>query len=245
VHLTFSPNGIYAPAWAPHAPVLAPLIDAGQVQIMNHTFTHANLTRLPVARIREELERNETWIGRTFATTARPYYRPPFGYHNLRVDAVAAEVGFNRVVLWDGTYSDSQPVTPQFLMDQARTYLHPGVILLGHANHPTVLGLFDQITQLIRDRALSPVTLDEMFGTSRHAATGKNRTSTVEVPRAAAGPQDQQGPPKQCRCGMAATVRSGVLVRSPAAGPKAFLFDDLFEESLMACVRSCPYLRRI
>lgn len=172
VHLTFGPNGIYAPAWIPHARVLAPLIDAGQLQIINHTFTHASLTRLPAARIREELERNEAWIARIFATTARPYYRPPFGYHNLQVDAVAAEVGFDRVVLWDGTYSDSQLVTPQFLMDQARKYLHPGVILLGHANHPTVLGLFDQITQLIHDRALTPVTLDEMFGTSRrHAAT--------------------------------------------------------------------------
>jgi peptidoglycan-N-acetylglucosamine deacetylase len=173
VHLTLSPNGIYTRAWAPHAPVLAPLIDAGQIQIMNHTFTHSSLLRLSAVRIQEELERNEAWIARTFATTARPYYRPPFGYHNLRVDAVAAEVGFDRVVLWNGTYSDSQLVTPQFLMDQARKYLHPGVILLGHANHPTVLGLFDQITQLIHDRALTPVTLDEMFGTSRRATTGK------------------------------------------------------------------------
>jgi hypothetical protein len=30
-----------------------------------------------------------------------------------------------------------------------------------------VLGLFDQITQLIRDRQLQPVTLDEMFGPRR------------------------------------------------------------------------------
>ncbi|MDQ3900803.1 MAG: polysaccharide deacetylase family protein [Actinomycetota bacterium] len=173
VHLTFSPNGIYAHTWAPHASVLAPLINTGQIQIMNHTFTHSSLIRLPAARIREELERNEAWIARTFATTARPYYRPPFGYHNVRVDAVAAEVGFDRVVLWNGTYSDSQPVTPQFLMDEARKYLHPGVILLGHANHPTVLALFNEITQLIHDRTLSPVTLDEMFGTSRRTATGE------------------------------------------------------------------------
>jgi hypothetical protein len=52
-------------------------------------------------------------------------------------------------------------------MSQAQKYLKPGVIMLGHANHPTVLGLFDQILALIRDRQLEPVTLDEMFGTSR------------------------------------------------------------------------------
>jgi len=41
--------------------------------------------------------------------------------------------------------------------------------MIGHANHPTVLGLFDQITALIAERALQPVTLDEMFGTHRPA----------------------------------------------------------------------------
>jgi hypothetical protein len=73
-------------------------------------------------------------------------------------------------VLWDGSYSDSEVITPQFLMSQAQKYLKPGVIMLGHANHPTVLGLFDQIMDLIKQRRLQPVTMDEMFGTSR--ATG-------------------------------------------------------------------------
>jgi hypothetical protein len=41
------------------------------------------------------------------------------------------------------------------------------VIDLGYANHPTILGLFDQIAELIKDRTLAPVTLDEMFGTRR------------------------------------------------------------------------------
>jgi len=45
-----------------------------------------------------------------------------------------------------------------------------GVINLGHANHPAVLSCFDQLLELIRNRNLTPVTLDEMFGTSR--ATG-------------------------------------------------------------------------
>jgi hypothetical protein len=73
-------------------------------------------------------------------------------------------------MLWNGSYSDSEVITPEFLMSMAQKYLQPGVIMLGHANHPTVLGLFDQITNLIKQRNLTPVTLDEMFGTSR--ATG-------------------------------------------------------------------------
>ncbi len=166
-HLTFSPNGTYDHQWRPHAPVLAPLIAAGQVQIMNHTFTHPKLTTLSEAKIREELERNDEWVVKVFGVTTRPYYRPPYGLHNPTVDGVAGSVGYTRSVLWDGSYSDSTVITAEFLMDQARKYLHPGVIMLGHANHPAVLGVFDQILALIHERALEPVTLDELFHTSR------------------------------------------------------------------------------
>ena len=58
-------------------------------------------------------------------------------------------------------------LTPQVLMAQARRYLQPGAIMLGHANHPTVTELFGQIEARLRQRNLTPVTLDEMFGTSR------------------------------------------------------------------------------
>ena len=62
IHLTFSPNGIYNHAWAPHAPLLRPLIAAGQVQIINHTFSHHDLRPLSPPGIRDELERNEDWV---------------------------------------------------------------------------------------------------------------------------------------------------------------------------------------
>jgi hypothetical protein len=73
--------------------------------------------------------------------------------------------------MWDGSYSDSKLITPQFLMAQAHRYLQAGVIMLGHANHPTVLGLFDEILELIKQRQLTPVTLDEMFRTRRPPVT--------------------------------------------------------------------------
>jgi hypothetical protein len=52
--------------------------------------------------------------------------------------------------------------------DHERSGLTPGRIVLGHANHPTILGLFDQISDLLRERDLQPATLDEFFGTNRH-----------------------------------------------------------------------------
>jgi peptidoglycan/xylan/chitin deacetylase (PgdA/CDA1 family) len=167
IHLTFSPNGIYHELWEPHATTLRPLIEAGQVQIGNHTYAHHNLTWLSNARVRAELERNEEWIEVTFGITARPWYRPPYGFHNSRTDAIAAELGYTKVLMWNGTFGDATVETPQELMAEAVEYLRPGTIMLGHANHPTVIHLLGPIQDLISQRRLEPVTLDEMFGTSR------------------------------------------------------------------------------
>ncbi|NKQ52663.1 polysaccharide deacetylase family protein [Amycolatopsis sp. K13G38] len=163
IHLTFSPNGLYAHAWAPHAATVKPLIEAGQIQIINHTFSHHDLRPMTDAQIRAELNRNDDWVNATFGTRTTPYYRPPFGFHNTHIDGVAGELGYRNTVMWNGSYGDSKLLTPDYLMSQARKYLRPGAIVLGHANHPTILGLFDQIADLIKQRGLTPVTLKEMF----------------------------------------------------------------------------------
>ena len=171
IHLTFSPNGTYNREWAPHAATLQPLIALGHVQIINHTFTHRDLRTLTPTEVRDELQRNDDWVVRTFGITTRPYYRPPFGRHTSAIDALAGELGYTRTVLWNGSFSDSEVVTPRFLLAEAAKYFQPGVINLGHANHPAVLSCFDQLMDLIHSRDLTPVTLDEMFATSRAAGT--------------------------------------------------------------------------
>lgn len=167
IHITFSPNGAYQSSWNPHADALRALIEAGQVQIGNHTFSHLDLKRLSDHQIEAELERNEAWIATTFGVTTRPWYRPPFGFHDERVDTIAGSLGYTRVLMWNGSFGDSKVLTPAVLMAQADKYLRSGVVMLGHANHPTVTQLFGQIEDLLRERDLKPVTLDEMFGTSR------------------------------------------------------------------------------
>ncbi len=170
IPITFCPNGAYRQIWDQHAPALRPLIEAGQVQIGNHTWTHHQLPGRSDADIRADVEKNEEWIQKTFGITSRPWFRPPYGAHNQHVDGVVAEMGYPRILLWNGSFGDSTQLTPDQLIGLATRYLQPGTIMLGHANHPTVLGLFDRIQQLIAERHLQPVTLDTMFGTSR--ATG-------------------------------------------------------------------------
>ena len=146
------------------------MIAAKQVQIGNHTWDHANLLKLSKTAITDEVERNDEWIQTTFGITSRPYFRPPYGYYDRRIEDVAAGLGYTQILMWNGSFGDSTVISPQQLIGLAEQYLTPGTIMLGHLNHPTILSLFGQIQSIINDRNLRPVTLDEMFGTSR--ATG-------------------------------------------------------------------------
>jgi peptidoglycan-N-acetylglucosamine deacetylase len=168
IHITFSPNGTYRAVWTPTiVSSVRGMIAAGQVQIANHTWSHANLLNLSSNRVVEEISRNEQWIVDTFGITGRPYFRPPYGYYNSRVREVAGELGYTSILMWNGTFGDATVETPASLIALAEKWLQPGHIVLGHLNHATVLSLFPQIEAIITERGLQPVTLDEMFGTSR------------------------------------------------------------------------------
>lgn len=161
--LTFFVNGVYEDSWRDAAPVLAPLIASGQVQIANHTLTHASLTDASDAAIQDELMRNHEVIEDIFGVDARPYYRPPYGYRDERTDAAAAAVGYTAPVMWYGSLGDSGLLTPEVLMGEADKWLLPGHIVLGHANAPTVTGLFPQLLDILAERNLQTVTLDDVY----------------------------------------------------------------------------------
>lgn len=167
IHLSFCPNGAYGGVWNPQAQTLRRLIERGQVQITNHTYHHPDLVRLSPAGVRMQIASNEVWINRTFGITSRPWFRPPYGRHNRMTDEIAGELGFTRILMWSGDIGDAYAISAGTLLRNARRTFTAGTIVLGHANHPTVTRLYDELVSLIRERTLTPSTLDEAFGTSR------------------------------------------------------------------------------
>ena len=79
--LTFFLNG-NQPSWTDHAHRLRPLVESGQIQLGNHTWSHPDLRALSTAGIQDQLQRNENFIQSTYGVSAKPFYRPPFGYVN-------------------------------------------------------------------------------------------------------------------------------------------------------------------
>jgi peptidoglycan/xylan/chitin deacetylase (PgdA/CDA1 family) len=163
-HVTFCPNGVYAGAWEAQRKPIRRMLATGQVAICNHTFSHADLRQIDDARKRDEIDRNERWIERTFGVTARPYLRPPYGAYDSAVLAAAGDAGFTRVVMWSGTLADSSERTEDYVVAAIRYWAKPGAIILAHGNYPATPRAFDRILAVLRHAHLRTATLPELLG---------------------------------------------------------------------------------
>ena len=162
VRLTYFVNGIYR-SWTDNLALLRPLVESGQIQLGNHTWSHPNLTKLPVSRVAQQISRNDEFLKTTFGVDARPYLRPPYGRHNSTVDAVAADLGYTAIMLWSGSLSDSTVITEDYIVQMAQRAFTGQAIVIGHLNHLPVTHVYEQLRDLIRARNLRTVTLNDVF----------------------------------------------------------------------------------
>ncbi|MEI7543906.1 MAG: polysaccharide deacetylase family protein [Mycobacteriaceae bacterium] len=162
IRLTFFVNGIYD-SWTENAALLRPLVDSGQVQLGNHTWSHPDLTTVDQSTVADELQRNHRFLRDMFGVDATPYFRPPYGNHNDVVDAVAAELGYRTPTLWSGSLSDSSPVTEDYIVSMADRYFVAQSIVIGHLNHLPVTHVFPALLDIVRARNLRTVTLNDVF----------------------------------------------------------------------------------
>lgn len=165
--LTFFLNGRYD-AWDATADTIRPMVDSGQIQLGNHTWSHPDLTTLSDDAIIGELQHNHDYIQDTWGVDARPFFRPPFGYHDARVDAAAASIGYTVPTMWYGTLGDSGGLTGPEIVALGETWFLPQRIVIGHLNLDPVVGVLDQLGAIIRKRKLRTVTLNDVFRSAQH-----------------------------------------------------------------------------
>ena len=161
--LTFFINCQY-PAFKQHRDLLLPLVKSGQLQIANHTYSHAALTSLTDEQIVRELTRNDEEIVRLFGVSSKPYFRPLYGYYDERVLAAAASCGFTRPVLWYGSLADSSNISSAEVYAYAEKYALAQHIVIGHLNYRGVVSELDHIRALLDQRGLTTVTIRDYYG---------------------------------------------------------------------------------
>ncbi|MDT5207676.1 MAG: peptidoglycan-N-acetylglucosamine deacetylase [Mycobacterium sp.] len=160
--LTFFANGVNA-SWSDNAAALRPMVDSGQIQIANHTWSHPYLNRISLSAVHDQIKRNADFLRNTYGSDGAPYFRPPYGVHNADTDRVAADLGYTTITLWSGTVGDSLPENEANLVACATRSFSPQQIVLAHANLPTITHCYDQLSQLIASRNLQSVTLNDVF----------------------------------------------------------------------------------
>ena len=162
MRMTFFVNGIYD-SWTENRDMLLPLVESGQIQLGNHTWSHPDLTALSHTGISEQLTRNDEFLKKTYGIGAKPYYRPPYARRNAAVDKVAADLGYTTPTLWSGSLSDSTLITEDYIVQMADRYFTPQAIVIGHLNHLPVTHVYPQLIDIIRSRNLRTVTLNDVF----------------------------------------------------------------------------------
>ena len=162
IRMTYFVNGTYR-SWTDNAELLRPLVEAGQIQLGNHTWSHPDLTTLSKSRIADEIMRNGRFLMTSYGVDARPYLRPPYGRYNATVAACAADLGYPVTTMWSGSLSDSTVVTEDYIVKMATQYFKPQTIVIGHLNHMPVTRVYGRLVEIIRDRNLRTVTLKDVF----------------------------------------------------------------------------------
>jgi len=102
--------------------------------IGDHTWSHPDLTTLPPALIREELE--STAVEIASLTGTRPtLWRPPFGSFNGTVTAIASSLGLS-LRLWDVNPSDFTMPGTDVIVSRVVDNVSDGAIILLHDSSP-------------------------------------------------------------------------------------------------------------
>ncbi|WP_369638618.1 polysaccharide deacetylase family protein [Nocardia sp. JMUB6875] len=153
----------YYDSWTAHRAELRPLVESGQIQLGNHTWDHPDLLKLSASEVSAQLSKAKAFLHNNFGVDGTPYFRPPFGRHDATVDKVAAELGYTVPTMWYGSLSDSGVITEDYLIECARKYFNAQAIVIGHANHPPVTHCYGRLVDIIRERKLSLVTLNDVL----------------------------------------------------------------------------------
>ncbi|MEW9548189.1 polysaccharide deacetylase family protein [Nonomuraea sp. NPDC050783] len=138
--------------------VLRGIAAAGH-EIGNHTWSHPDLTKLPMAAVRAQVARCDRAV-RSAAGISPALVRPPYGALDTTVRAAVRRP----LVLWsvdtlDWLHRDSARVA-RVAIKGAR----PGAVILFHDIHPTTVRAIPKVLKALSREGYTFVTVSRLFG---------------------------------------------------------------------------------
>jgi peptidoglycan/xylan/chitin deacetylase (PgdA/CDA1 family) len=153
--------------WADkHPDELRQIATAGH-DIASHGHSIFDLTQASDAQVRADLEAADTPISAVTGRTTRPLWSPSAGYHNARVRAVAASLGF-RTISWTVDSGDwMTEATPESVYSHVVNGARNGAIIVLHYDSPTSRDTTAEVLPAaidnLRDAGYRLVTITELL----------------------------------------------------------------------------------
>jgi peptidoglycan/xylan/chitin deacetylase (PgdA/CDA1 family) len=95
----------------------------------NHSWDHPDLRELSLAGVRDQLRRTNEAVERAAGVPPR-YFRPPFGFSNGAIDAIAGGLGLSKMMWTVGTDDWRDPGVPAIVSSILGAF--PGAVVLLH-----------------------------------------------------------------------------------------------------------------
>ncbi|MBW5447316.1 polysaccharide deacetylase family protein [Cohnella sp. CFH 77786] len=138
--------------------------------IGNHSYSHPDFSRIPLAKMQQQIRRTEDRI-RSLVGIRPRLIRPPYG--EVLTDQLewAKGEGYT-VVNWDVDSSDWRQLTQEQVFRNVTRAVRPGSVVLMHAGGGEGQSLAGTVAALpriidwLRDHGYEPVTLTELLGVS-------------------------------------------------------------------------------
>lgn len=138
-------------------------------EVGDHSYTHAQLTRLSSAGIKSEITKTQKAIHAASGFTPK-LMRPPYGATNSRVATVTKRLGMPQII-WAVDPLDWRDRNSKTVESRVVSHARPGYIVLMHDIHPTTVAAVPKIISRLAAKGYVFVTVSELF--ANHLTPGK------------------------------------------------------------------------
>ena len=157
--------------WAATNPALLKRIIAEGHAIVNHSWSHTSFTGedtetppLSDEQIRDELRRTEDKIREIADVSSKPYFRPPYGDYDSRVNKIAFEEGYEYDVLWYVDAMGWDGRSTRYVVNVTLANAFKGAIFLYHTDNSSEYRALEEIIKGLDERGLQMVTIPQLLG---------------------------------------------------------------------------------
>jgi peptidoglycan/xylan/chitin deacetylase (PgdA/CDA1 family) len=146
--------------WADANPALVRRMANEGHLVGNHSYSHPEFTKISDREIARQLARTDAAISARTNRSTKPYFRPPYGAQDARVNRGLGDEGYRYDVLWTVDSLGWKGLTAPEVVRRCIERAAPGAILMFHLSAKPDLDALPWVIQWLRNNNYRLVRLD-------------------------------------------------------------------------------------